>query len=107
MIIYVIYSMKAILYSTVLFFLLSPGVLFYFPSKNQYIVIGFHAILFAVLLQSIRQIESFTVATQPVTVNETTTIGPEGWFILFMIAVFLLACPACARILCAILFMRA
>ena len=98
--------MKAILYSAVLFFLFSPGVLFYVPSKNHYLVIGIHAILFGLLLQGIHQMEeSFTVATQSSTTNQIT-IGPYGWLLIFMVAIGLLACPACARILCVILFMR-
>jgi hypothetical protein len=39
------------IYSALLFLLLSPGVLFRFPSKNPMIVLGVHAILFAIIYQ--------------------------------------------------------
>lgn len=39
------------IYATVLFFLLSPGVLFHFPSRNHAITLGVHAVLFAIIWQ--------------------------------------------------------
>jgi hypothetical protein len=39
------------IYGAVLFFLLSPGVLFRFPSKKPIIVLVVHAVLFAIIYQ--------------------------------------------------------
>jgi len=39
------------IYATVLFFLLSPGVLLRFPSRNPAITLGVHAALFAIIWQ--------------------------------------------------------
>ena len=39
------------IYAAVLFFLLSPGVLFHFPSRNPAITLGVHAALFAIIWQ--------------------------------------------------------
>jgi hypothetical protein len=39
------------IYAAVLFFLLSPGVLFRFPSRNPAITLGVHAALFAIIWQ--------------------------------------------------------
>ena len=39
------------IYAPLLFLLLSPGVLFRFPSKNPIIVLGVHALLFAIIYQ--------------------------------------------------------
>jgi hypothetical protein len=99
--------MKAILYSAVLFFLFSPGVLFYVPSKNHYLVIGIHAILFGLLLQGIHQMEeSFTVANPAVSQMNQNLFGPFFYVLLFMGGIGLLACPSCAVTLLAISGMR-
>lgn len=47
--------MKTLLYGTILFFLLSPGVLFRFPSNNHYSVVGIHALLFGIVLHVINR----------------------------------------------------
>ena len=39
------------IYGAVLFFLLSPGVLFRFPAKNHLLVLCIHAVLFAIIYQ--------------------------------------------------------
>ena len=39
------------IYGAVLFFLLSPRVLFRFPAKNHLLVLGVHAVLFAIIWQ--------------------------------------------------------
>ena len=39
------------IYIAVLFFLLSPGVLFQFPSKEPIITLGVHAMIFSIILQ--------------------------------------------------------
>ena len=39
------------IYGAVLFFLLSPGVLFRFPSKKPVLVLAVHAVLFAIIYQ--------------------------------------------------------
>ena len=39
------------IYAAVLFFLLSPGVLFHFPSRNHAITLGVHSVLFAIIWQ--------------------------------------------------------
>ena len=39
------------IYGAILFFLLSPGVLFRFPSRNPAITLGVHAALFAIIWQ--------------------------------------------------------
>ena len=55
------------IYGAVLFFLLSPGVLFRIPSKNHLIVLSIHAALFAIIWQLTqkavyRQVDGFMSA---------------------------------------------
>jgi hypothetical protein len=40
-----------IIYSLILFLILSPGILCYFPSKNHLITVGIHAIIFGIIWQ--------------------------------------------------------
>ena len=44
-------NVNTTIYDAVLFFLLSPGVLFRFPAKNHLLVLGIHAALFAIIWQ--------------------------------------------------------
>jgi hypothetical protein len=60
-------NIYTIIYGAVLFFLLSPGVLFMFPSKNYLITLSIHAALFAIIWQLTqkavyRQVDGFMSA---------------------------------------------
>ena len=50
--------MNPIIYGTILFFLLSPGILFRFPSNNHYCVVGIHALLFGIIWYAINKYTS-------------------------------------------------
>ena len=44
-----------ILYGVLLFFIMTPGILFHMPFKNRYVVTAIHAVIFALLYYLLKE----------------------------------------------------
>ena len=63
------------IYGAVLFFLLSPGVLFRFPSKKPVLVLIVHAVLFTIILQVTYKIVNDFIYKERFELNDGQKIG--------------------------------
>jgi len=77
------------IYAALLFFLLSPGVLFRFPLKNPMIVLGVHAVLFAIIYQLTHKAVYRQIYGKEGFANAGSIFTTIAYIIIFIIAILM------------------